>query len=425
MKTSGSPTDAPLIRAKRALGQYMTPEHMAKFVVDQLPGDVTVAIDLAAGDGALLQAVQDRFPAAATYGFELDSAMCAVLSKSHRSWRVINADGLMSSVEPFGLPSEGIAVVGNPPFTEMAPTDEASELIRFAFPGVSGKLGNKRSELYFLARSIQIAKASRGVVALVMPIGFADGDLYIQYRQSLMTQYTVVRTVEFPGQTFTGTEARTILLVIDTGRPGTGEIEIRRYNQESGESDLVCRKFLSAGDRLDARFHEGLERIPVGAPTIKDLGATIVRGRISRKRARTLDLPVVHTSNLRDADHGQLTLPGRLEFGSAEGDLEPVIAKTGDILLPRTGSRVRWTPVIVESGSAEITDHVFRIRVPRQSRPEVLASFRHPDFPRWLASISKGVCATVVTKRELLSMPVFSVLDATAPLRGEIHRHVI
>jgi hypothetical protein len=65
--------------------------------------------------------------------------------------------------------------------------------------------------------------------------------------------------------------------------------------------------------------------------------------------------------------------------------------------------------VVVNKGPMPITDHVFRIRAPLAFRKVVEHSFMHPLFETWLSGISKGVCATVITKRELLEMPLFAM----------------
>ena len=40
----------------------------------------------------------------------------------------------------------------------------------------------------------------------------------------------------------------------------------------------------------------------------------------------------------------------------------------------------------------------------------------HPQFSAWLQGASKGICATVLTKRELLQMPLFAATDAAQAL---------
>lgn len=402
-------TPTPRLVSRKRLGQYMTPGHIADFIAAQLPPNLDAVVDLAAGDCALLAAVQLRNPRARVCGFEIDARIYEASKQAFPTAHLSNADGLAAPLKRFRLPSARMAVVGNPPFTEIEPPQSTRNLATAAFPGTSGKMGYKRTELYFLARSLLVAKLAKGMVAIVMPVGFADGDIYTQYRRALMSTYAVRRAIEFPAQTFAATEARTILLIVDTAEVGSRYVEIARYDAQNRKSEVIYRGGLVPGERLDARYHEGRLYVPANAPTIGDLGVTVVRGRVSRKEAETLNLDVVHTSNLREATLGTLDLPAsrRGRSGIANG-IEPIIAQVGDILLSRTGSRVNWTPVVVKSGASAITDHVFRIRVPMRSRRAVLASFRHPSFSSWLESISKGVCATVLTKRELLSMPLFS-----------------
>lgn len=402
-------TPASRTSSRKSLGQYMTPGYIADFIAAQLPSDLDAVVDLAAGDCALLAAVRDRDPQVSICGFEIDTRIYDASKQAFPSAQLVNADGLVASLDGLFRAPVRAAIVGNPPFTEFEPNQFTQNLLRNAFPGLTGKMGHKRSELYFLARSLLIAKATKGMVAIVMPIGFADGDIYTQFRRELMSGYAVRSAIEFPPQTFAATEARTILLVVDTSGVGSNNIQIARYDMRNRKSIVIRSGVLVPGERLDARYHEGRSCVPPNAPTLGDLGVTVVRGRVSRKEAEALNLDVIHTSNLREATLGMLDLPHfRTGRNATKSRIEPIIAQAGDVLLSRTGTRVNWSPVVIKSGASAITDHVFRIRIPKRSRNAVLASFRHPSFSTWLESISKGVCATVLTKRELLSMPIFS-----------------
>lgn len=395
---------------KKALGQFMTPGHVAELLADQVPAWSSSAVDLAAGDCSLLRALHARRPDMRFYGFEIDSQMFQRAKSLLPNAHLTNNDGLVAPTSIQPTVEKGVTMLGNPPFTEFRPTADMQELLGAAFSGLTTKLGRKRSELYFMARSLILAKANQGTVVILMPIGFADGDIYRQYRHILMTQYAVRRAIEIPGSAFEATEARTILLVIDTHTQGGGDIEIGRYCGRTHEVETVFKGTLPAGERLDARFHEGQARLAPNTPKLQDVGVTIMRGRLSRKEAELLKIEVVHTSDLAHSKSGKLYITGRmpqLSAGATKSDL--VLAEAGDILLSRTGSRVSWKPIIVQSGARQITDHVFRIRAPKQSKRLVIEAFAHPEFAGWLESISKGVCATVLTKRELLSMPLFSM----------------
>lgn len=397
---------------RQALGQYMTPCAIADLMAKQIPHWITGAIDLAAGDCSLLRAVSKRRPQAGLYGCELDHNMWQKGKKALHSARLQNGNGLTAPIRISASHSKALAVLGNPPFTEVAPSPEMTATLKAAFPGLSTKLGYKRSELYFLARSLLLAKERHGIVVILMPIGFADGDIYRQYREILMQHYSLTRVIEVPGNMFSCTEARTSLLVIDTRTKGTRKTEISRYVESSGKVEAVFKGEVLPGSRLDARFHAGRRLAAPNTIQLKDLGVTIQRGILSKKELETLNISAVHTTDLSKARAGQLTI-----VKNTKATRRPrlhdnnVFAQPGDILLSRTGTRVCWQPVVVRSGQAPITDHVFRIRAPQKAARIVKEAFLHPLFSTWLDSIAKGVCATVITKRELLQMPLFSDAD--------------
>jgi type I restriction enzyme M protein len=316
-------------------------------------------------------------------------------------------DGLDAVFKMKPAHQKHVSIVANPPYTEIVATAAMTRDLHAAFPGVSTKLGHKRAELYFLARSLLLAKKTRGTVSVLMPMGFADGDIYSQYRASLMVHYGLLKAIEVSA-VFEQTEARTVLLVIDTSKHDTRDVEVSRYDPIKDIVSTVYYGPLKAGERLDARYQEG--KILVGAVRVRlqDIGVTVVRGRVSYKESRDLAMPAVHTTDLSKAMRGKLDIVVQTKKNAKENAyFSAILAEEGDILLSRTGTRVSWKPIVISSGRAPITDHVFRIRVPPEQQQRVTRAFSHPAFEPWLASVSKGVCATVITKKDLMTMPIF------------------
>ncbi len=385
---------------KRQLGQFMTPTSIARAVAREL-GPCDAVVDFAVGEGALLQAVakQARRPVV-LYGFDIDRKRLAQAAANLSNAYLREGNGLTAKLDR-GVEMR-LGCVGNPPF--VGATEDGLPWLAKAFPGLSGKLGTDRAEVQFLARALVTARSSGARVVFVMPIGFADGDVYRRIRALLMEQYQLIKVIEVSGgRAFLDTEARTVVLVIDTKGQGGVETEICEMSLAETTPRTVLRSKLTPGVRLDARYHKAMLSGPIGGPQPKDLDVSIDRGVLSRKEAEELRIPAVHTTDLNRAKNRRITSP--LREAAYEGVLT---AKKGDILLPRTGSRVRWEPVMMSSGEAVITDHVFRIRAPARVRDLVYRSLCHPEFSAWLLGASKGVCATVLTKRELLQMPVFA-----------------
>jgi predicted RNA methylase len=394
---------------RKALGQYMTPDVVANLVARHIPSDASAVIDLAAGDCSLLRAMRRRKPAAQLFGFEIDPDMHRRAQQHSPFANITFGNGLTEGLHAELTKQNRIAVVGNPPFAEMAPSAPTQRVLLQAFPQLKTKHGGRRAEVYFLARSLLVAKATKGTVAILMPISFADGDIYTQYRSELMQNYCVRKAIEIPGSAFSATEARTVLLVIDTGCGCTNEVEIGRFNMQTKKVEAIFKGQLEPGQRLDARYYDGRAEFDATLLKLKDVGVTITRGQYSHKEAKSLALGAIHTSDLARATNGRLSIGRSRSTRNDSAHLpDDSIALPGDILLPRTGTRVNWSAVFVASGSAPITDHVFRIRAPRSSLEVVRKAFMHPCFTTWLKCTAKGVCATVLTKRELLSMPLFA-----------------
>lgn len=387
-------------RMKRQLGQFMTPDSIARTVAREL-GTCDAVVDFAVGEGALLNAVAKRARRPVElYGFDIDCRRLAEAAANLDGAHLREGDGL--TVKLNARTGIRLGCVGNPPF--VGATETGLAWLPKAFAGLHGKLGTDRAEVQFLARALVTARASNARVVFVMPIGFADGDVYRRIRALLMEQYQLVKAIEVSGgRAFLDTEARTVVLVIDTKGRGGVETEICEMSRADATPRLILKAKLAPGARLDARYHKAMLSGPVGGPQLKDLDVSIRRGVLSRKEAQELCIPAVHTTDLNRARNRRITSP--VHEQTHEGVLT---ARKGDILLPRTGSRLRWEPVMMSSGEAAITDHVFRIRAPARVRDLVYQSLCHPEFSAWLQGASKGVCATVLTKRELLQMPVFA-----------------
>lgn len=388
----------------KKLSQYMTPPRLATLAAREL-GRCDVVVDFAVGEGALLHAVRSIYRDAEVFGVDLDTKMIKIAESALTKGSVRRGDGLRARLPTL---DEGITlgVIGNPPYRQL-PAD-SSGWIKKAFPDLTGKHGADRAEVQFLARALVTARGYGGRVVMVMPIGFADGDFYRKVRASLMQNYDLRKVIEVGSGIFSDTEARTVILVVDTARTKTEAVKIYSLDGESMRPQLVRKGGLEAGARLDARYHQAIKATRAyGLKQLKDFEVSVTRGLISNREAADKNIRVVHTTDLAKAMNGVLPVQDAPMNGVG------VTARCGDILLSRTGSRVSWNPVIVKGGALPITDHVFRIRVPVDLQKVVIESFHHPRFPEWIKGISKGVCAAVITKRELMEMPIFALADST------------
>ncbi len=395
---------------KDSLGQHMTPEPVARLIASELRGPITSAIDLAVGDGALLLAIGRRWPQASLYGVDCDELRVLRAKSADGRLRLRHGDGLTARFPALRQEERHrVVLVGNPPFLSAPATDENRAWLDAAFVGVQSRHGVRRLEMAFLARALVEARKRQGLVAMLMPSPFSSGVLYSPYRSALLAQYGIVKVISVEGTRFRDTEASTVLLVIDAALSSTTKVEISRYSPTEGKT-ILHRGPVGDEDRLDARYWNAAQLRHTGAPTLGEYGVDVTRGRYCKADANRMKRTVLHTTDLCRLSGPSIDLH---PLSSECFDEVDVLAEAGDILLSRTGTRVRWEPVEVKRGVAPITDHVLRIRAPETVRRQVIDSFMHPAFPAWLASVTKGVCASVVTKHDLLKMPLFAVPTAT------------
>jgi hypothetical protein len=391
---------------KDDLGQHMTPTAVASLFGSEVLDTPTAVIDLAVGDGALLAAVQRAYPGATLHGIDCDPARLAQAAKAVEGSRLRLGDGLSINFPRLSKAGQQrVWIVGNPPFLFSQPTEVDAAWQARAFPDVDSKHGIRRTEMSFFSRALVEAKKRKGIVAILMPSPFASGILYAPYRQSLLRNFNLLKVINIEDARYRDTEASTVLLVVDTASTGTNEIEISRFCATEAAKHVIYAGPIGEVDRLDAGYWSAIDLHRSKVPTLGDIGVDVARGRFCKADAERLKRRVLHTTDL--CRHAGATIRLSKVFDTGVDGYD-ITAQAGDILLARTGTRVRWDPIMVTSGSAPITDHILRIRAPRNMRAQVAASFMHPHFATWLSSVSKGVCATVITKRELLRMPLFA-----------------
>lgn len=386
------------------LGQHMTPDRIARMICRELPRRFNIAVDYAVGHGDLLAPLRERWPDIVLHGIDCDQSRLIRAAEVLGSKCVSLGNGATLPLPtPVTRTRGNFLAILNPPFVPM-PSGEHRDLVTKAFPGVQSKHGLRRLEIAFLARALSDARARKGWVAVILPSAFCAGLQYESYRRELLESYRVVKAIEIVGGRYRDTEASTSLLIIDTAGSHSTSVHIASYDTDSDALHVVYDGPIRSDQRLDATYWSAAHLHNTSRLTLGQVGTDIARGARSRAEAARDKHWLLHTTDL--ARHRGRSIRLHESRPRAFAD---VFAERGDILLPRTGTRVRWEAVEVADGRAPISDHLLRIRAPRGYRSVIRESFRHPDFHTWLKSVSKGVCATVLTKRELLNMPLFAL----------------
>lgn len=389
---------------QKRLGQYFTPSEIAHTLVSQLQSPVTKVIELGAGQGALARAISERFPDSDYVGVEIDdSARSGFHAPVTASQNIIAADVFNEKqLSSFPELAEADTVVGNPPFISSASTTQAQDIINNAFPSLDySQTKSLRAEVYFLAASIN-RLANNGQASFILPISFFTSPTYSQLRYDLASQYSDIAVIQLPAKVFSNAEVESCILKFKKAKGKSQTITVAQANLLGEVTDKLEVPKKDAIKRMDYTFNKVAQMFQAKAAGEKDtfgsLGGEISRGSASRANLEKSQLTYFHTTSFPEKEHAV-----NLGFNEVNRFRH---ARTGDILVPRVGSRCLDRQVHVAEGQQVYTDCVYKLSVADELMDRVMKTLSS-DFGRaWRLSHANGKCAKFITNSTLLEMPL-------------------
>ena len=383
-----------------SLGQFFTPVEVASLLAAGLTKTPGSILELGAGRGALVSAVLARFPDARATFVELDGSLLRYLRRAYGEHRVLGGD-VLAQLGRMRLEDAYETVVGNPPFGEFAVKAGEQPALRSRFPGCD-RGGWMRQDLAFLHESwSRIAPGGEMAILLASPI--ISDPAFADVRRWLLSDAGYASVCELPEKTFEDAEVGTHLLTIRHRGRGrrARSVLLDRYLGNGLHQGRIEISVEAAIQRMDYRFNE--IRAIAGkrwskSPSLESLGAHVVRGSRSHGEFEEAGIPHIHTTDFTDD-----TVRMRLGRYQAEGIQ---LARTGDILVPRVGSRCLLREAMVVSGTQPITEAVFRLRVKPASRSRVFDALASKSGRLWRQAHARGSCAKHLTIGDLLRLPV-------------------
>lgn len=387
---------------KKTLAQYFTPPPIADLLVNYLSGPVLTALDLAGGQGELLQAVSRSYPRCHLFGVDIDPQQSTSMRSQLPEACIYEGDALAlarkrpwaDQVEYFDL------VVCNPPFQVARRNQYKLQLIKSCFGIDCSSHKRFRSELAFIAEGLNQVK-NGGYVSIILPRAFANSRSYEQLRRILIDHHCLVAAIDLPAGTFPGTEIKTTIFVVKKGGT-TKSIPVLCADTRGrviGDIDISP----AAGYvRLDYHYNQWVRNRVPGQMTLGDLNPEIVRGDINFTAAKASGRRIFHTCHFGIAEGGTVNLDGWYQGGAITGDKS---AEKDDFIFSRIG-RQYGRSVFVASGKAEISDCVFRVRVPKKCISVIRETLETGAFREYLDAHASGSCTQVLRKQDLYTMPL-------------------
>lgn len=385
------------------LGQVFTPSSIAELLVRSVPvpaNGVSYVVDLGAGQGALARAALDAHRRARALLVELDGGLCAALMSSPLPRAAsVQANALGSEWHPAKSPSW---VLSNPPYGYTRLTPEIVGAISESGLAVPTNGGWVRGDAAFVARAWGLAR-SGAAIGLIIASPLVRDPSFEPLRRRMVAQLSGMCVTQLDEATFENAEVRTYTV---SGLRSVGRrrsVLLRKADARGEIVDELSVSFSCAVKSLDIDFHRALKRIGISADRVGDTlgsaGASIVRGSRSNKDFERLGLRAFHTTDF-DSSREEVCLQGAPQGFQ--------VAKSGDILIPRVGSRCLARQIKVRGGRGLFTESVYRISVAPRERPRLWKTLTSSFGVEWRLANATGSCAKHLTVQMLSTMPLIS-----------------
>lgn len=388
--------------SRKLHGQYYTKTDVCRLLVASVrQHEIGTALELGAGEGALIAAAHQRWPSAHFVSVDIDPRNAPVLPVSQRSHFVTDAlrHDLPARIG-VGEASADLALC-NPPFALPRWERRYQRILARAGLPTAGA-ASFGADAFFIAQNLWMLR-ERGELGVIVPAGLVAGSRSQAIREALLAQHEIHQIVELPAGAFSNTEVRTYLLCLQKGGGSRRPILLKRFETDGVECASLSISAEQAARRMDYSHYQsqsfGTAEI-TAAPMLQ-----IYRGNVEVGRAQAMGVDVLHTTDLQSSDLNWRRYRGSSLLASA------VRAKRGDVLLARVGRRFFSKISRLTGDNVPISDCVFAIRSEVYTPSEVFAALTSDGGQRWLEARARGACARYITKEDLQMFPIAEFLS--------------
>jgi type I restriction enzyme M protein len=363
-------------------------------------------LDLGCGEGALASAARLRWNRAEIITVDIDNDSKPNLRVLQDGMRGRHRHVVADALDPLlgihaRLKAESVDLaICNPPFHRPKWRAGFGEILEAA--GLSEVVKNSRevtSDLLFIAQNMRYL-SKNGEMGLIVPDAIITGERMLGVRKALANQ--IEKVVQLPRTAFTNTEAQTFILIIARGRQNEA-IELRELTQAGDYSPPLV---ISADhcSRLDYRFHLSAKQHSKQTKlrTLADLGVKLQRGRLSSVETKAANFNTFHTADFKRAENGTISL-GHRKYTIAKGQS---VARKGDILVARVDRNLEHKVVLVKSGSAAISDCVYKLSCPEDVQDRVFKGLRARTGRSQIQALARGNGAKHISATSLMKVLV-------------------
>jgi len=349
------------------------------------------------GEGSLLLAAKEKWPFAQLIGNDLDEECVYKTQKLFPNLISYHHDFSSDDFVNYISKNHGLVdlCLGNPPFKMIRNTDATKQLLINYKLDSYASLKNIPIEIIYILLCINVTKID-GEVISILPDSIFVNEKWADFRKFIITNY-YIRIIELPHKIFSGTEAKTHLLILNKSAPKGKKINISKADTPDNFLSISAKEAI---ERMDYSYWANSSAIKAKKMIISTIPAIqIIRGRpINRTLLRHPNF--LHTSDLQN--DFQVFTASRNAHPLSLYDTEHKIAQPGDIIIPRVGTRCLGRVGYVQNGHFAISDCLFILRTNNESlQNKILETLNSEDGKNWIRSISKGVAARHITIKDM------------------------
>jgi tRNA1(Val) A37 N6-methylase TrmN6 len=291
---------------KAELGQFMTPESVARFMAglfSQRTGAIRL-LDAGAGVGSLTAAFLNRWGAddvSATV-YEIDGKLASYLHETLRAYgngkfeaTVVDRDFMRDAVYKITMGRKGAGfthAILNPPYKKINSHSEHRALLRVV------RLETVNLYTAFVGLAIELM-APGGEIVAIIPRSFCNGPYYKPFREWMLAKASLEHIHLFHSRTsaFNDDEVlqENVIIKLVRGK-GQGKVTITTAS-DTGFSDLQAHDYAFAeivhdGDKEKfihvpvAPSHSGQDGVPLADRSLEDIGLEVSTGPVVDFRLR-------------------------------------------------------------------------------------------------------------------------------------------
>jgi tRNA1(Val) A37 N6-methylase TrmN6 len=389
------------------LARYYTEEIVSNLLVKEITySNPKIIVDLGIGGGSLTIAAHRKWKSATFIGTDIDHKQISETQERLPFVRIIKADGLNKNINlklNLKVGSIDIAIC-NPPYLKI-PVKSSLYMDLFKSVGLTNcnKLKYLTSDLIFLAQNLLLLKEG-GMLGIILPDGLITSEEFRWFRFDLINSHTILSVIQLPDNIFKKADARTHIVILKKSKnvfENDVNLCLVDRNGVYVESLYIpCKYLIDRCDFFYNKLHISKIFSTRDTKTLVEIGADIKRGQLTKLELQALGIKYVHTTNLVHLSKVSLSCVMLKEYHIY------VHTDKNDILLARVGRGCIGKVSFVKEGNQLLSDCVYRIRVPRIFLKKVWNSLCSTEGQLWIKAHSHGVCARLISKRDLLNFPI-------------------